>query len=312
MVNQNKRRTTRAVIAASIGACMWGIGGFCSNMLFKTTAISPSWLVSVRLTVAGLLMLIFANSRGIPVFDIWHRKKHRFRLVAFGLGGVFAAQLTYMLAIFYGNAAIATIMLSLVPGISTVLTALRTRSLPRLIDTIAVIAALLGVFFLVTDGNVAHLHVAPLAVFWGLGAALTGVAYTLLPKPMLNDDSPLVVVGWGLLIGSVAGNVIKPVWQVPAGIPALGWLALAFIVLGGTFLSYALYVSSLKTLRPATAGMVGNFEPLTATMLSVIFLNLNFHFLQFAGIVIVLLAVLMMGWQPKSKRNQIQQRLRGE
>ncbi|WDF82634.1 DMT family transporter [Lacticaseibacillus pabuli] len=312
MNKQTKQRATRAVLGASIGACMWGVGGFCSNILFKTTAISPSWLVSVRLTVAGLLMLIFARISGIPIFDIWKHKGKRLRLIAFGLGGVFAAQLTYMLAIYYGNAAIATIMLSLVPGMITVLIAVRTRAVPRLIDTVAVIAALLGVFFLVTDGNVAHLHVAPLALFWGLGAALTGVAYTLLPRPLLNDDSPLVVVGWGLLVGSVAGNLVEPIWHVPSGVRPIGWFALAFIVLGGTFLSYALYVSSLKTIRPATAGMVGNFEPLTATTLSVIFLNLDFHFLQFAGIVIVLLAVLMMGWQPKSKRNQIQQRLRGE
>lgn len=47
--------------------------------------------------------------------------------------------------------------------------------------------------------------------------------------------------------------------------------------------------------------MIGNLEPLTATVLSIIFLALGFHALQFFGIVMVLGAVVMMSWTPKRK-----------
>lgn len=304
-------KTTRsAIIAASIGACLWGVGGVASNLLFTTTGATPSWIVSVRLLCAGLLMLLAARLTGHDLFNIWRDRNRAVRLVTFAIFGVFAAQMTYMQAIFYGNAAVATIMLALVPAIITVLTSIKGRSLPRPIDTIAVVLALLGVFLLVTNGRVDQLNVAPLAIVWGLAAAATGAAYTLLPRPLLMRDSPLVVVGWGLFIGSFAANAFLPAWHLPAHMTAAGWGEVAFIILGSTFFSYMLYVGSLKVLRPAMAGMIGNFEPLTATLLSVIFLGLQFHFLQMIGIVTVLGAVVMMSWQPRQKRRGIPRRPR--
>ena len=97
---------------------------------------------------------------------------------------------------------------------------------------------------------------------------------------------------------------MTPFWHAPK-LPQFDWLAVDFVVLGATLLAYILYVSSLRTLRPAIAGMIGNFEPLTATILSVLFLNLGFHPLQMGGIVLVLGAVFMMSWQPRSKRQPI-------
>ena len=300
--------TTRAAINASIGACMWGIGGVCSNILFTTTDASPEWIVSMRLTFAGILMLLFAAATKKPLLRVWRTPASAIRQVAFGIVGVFLAQLTYMLAIFYGNVAIATIMLSLVPALITIVFCVTQRSLPRLIDALAIIIALAGVFLLVTDGNPGKLHVAPLAVFWGFIAACTGAAYTLLPRKLLMQESPLVVVGWGLIVGSVAANLWHPVWRLPQHLHPVSWLMIAFVVLGATLLAYILYVSSLKVLRPAIAGMIGNFEPLTATILSVAFLNLAFHPLQLAGIISVLGAVFMMSWQPRKKRDLIPRR----
>lgn len=300
-------KSSTAALKASLGTCMWGVGGVCSNIIFNTSRATPMWIVSMRLTWAGILMLGFAAITGKPLLRVWRNPKRALRLILFGMIGVFAAQLTYMFAIFYGNAAVAAIMLALVPGLITVIACAREHSLPRPIDTLALLLALMGVFLLVTNGNPGKLHVAPLAIFWGVLAAVAGVAYTLLPRPLLNTESPLVVVGWGLVVGSFAANLMTPFWRMPK-LAGLDWAALAFVVLGATLLAYILYVSSLTTLRPATAGMIGNFEPLTATILSVLFLNLGFHPLQVAGIVAVLGAVFMMSWQPKSKRQPIGKR----
>lgn len=296
---KNNKRT--AAIRAACGTTMWGIGGVLANVVFNTSQATPAWLVSMRLTWAGIAMLIFAIVTKQPLLRVWHNKAHAIRLLLFGLIGVALAQFTYLLAIFYGNAALATIMLSLVPAMITVVTCVRERTMPRPIDTLAIIIALVGVFLLVTDGNPTKLHVDPIAVFWGILAAVTGAAYTMLPKKLLLHEPPLVIVGWGLIVGAVFMNFLAPVWHIPTGLHVYSWASIAFIVFGATFLAYILYVSSLKTLRPAIASMIGNLEPLTATVLSIIFLALGFHALQFFGIVMVLGAVVMMSWTPKRK-----------
>ncbi len=298
-----KRTTNRAAaFRAACGTTMWGVGGVLSNIIFNTSHATPAWLVSMRLTWAGIAMLIFALATHQPLMRVWHDRHNAIRLLLFGLLGVALAQFTYLLAIYYGNAALATIMLSLVPAMITIVTCLNTRTWPRLIDTIAIGIALLGVFLLVTDGNPTKLHVAPIAVLWGVLAAVTGACYTMLPRRILKTEPPLVVVGWGLIIGSVLMNGMAPVWQIPAGLTPWTWAATLFIVFGATFLAYILYVASLKTLRPAIASMIGNLEPLTATVLSIFFLALGFHALQFTGIVLVLGGVFMMSWIPKKKR----------
>jgi drug/metabolite transporter (DMT)-like permease len=233
---------------------------------------------------------------------VWQQRPSAIRLLFFGVVGVALAQFTYLLAIFHGNAAIATIMLSLVPAMITVVTCIRARTAPNLIDTLAIILALFGVFLLVTNGHLTQLHVAPIAIFWGLLAAITGAAYTMLPRPLLRREPPLAIVGWGLIIGALLMNSIAPVWHIPKGLTPWTWAAVFFIVFGATFLAYILYVSSLKVLRPAIASMIGNLEPLTATILSILFLSLGFHTLQLVGIVLVLSAVFMMSRTPKKKR----------
>ncbi|KRM55342.1 DMT family transporter [Lacticaseibacillus sharpeae] len=298
----------RAAIQAGIGTCMWGVGGVCSNIIFNNTAATPQWLSGMRMFWSGLVMLLLALATKKDIWAIWRDRRAAVRLIAFGLFGVAAAQLTYLLAIFYGNAAVATILLALVPAMITIIVSVRQKSMPRPIDTIAIIAALLGVFFLVTNGNVHELGVPLLAIFWGVMGACTGVAYTMLPRPLLNHYEPIIVVGWGLMLGGIVGNILHPMWRIPRGLTPTLWLAVFFVIFGATFLAYILYVSSLRILAPAVASMIGNFEPMTATILSVLFLNLDFHPLQLAGIITVLLAVFAMSWQPKKKRRRIGER----
>lgn len=292
----------KAALRAACGTTMWGVGGVLANVVFNTSNATPAWLVSARLTGAGVAMLLFGLITRQPLLRVWHNKGNAIRLLLFGIFGVALAQLTYLLAIFYGNAAIATIMLSLVPAMITVVTSLRQRAWPRPVDTIAIIIALVGVFLLVTNGDPTKLHVPAIAVFWGVLAAATGAAYTMLPRKLLQTEPALVVVGWGLVIGAVLMNITAPVWHLPSGLTPWTGLAILFIVFGATFLAYILYVASLKILRPTTASMIGNLEPLTATVLSIIFLALGFHTLQFIGIILVLGGVFMMSWAPKTKR----------
>ncbi len=301
--------TRRAIIQASIGASMWGIGGICSNFIFDTTSATPQWLVAMRMFWSGLCMLLVAKATHQDIWGIWRNRRAATRLVAFGIVGVLAAQLTYLLAIYYGNATVATILLALVPAMITVIVSVKQRALPRPIDSMAIFAALTGVFLLVTNGNVHALGVPLLAVFWGVMGAATGVAYTLLPRPLITNYAPTIVVGWGLTLGGGVANLIHPFWRIPHGLTPSTWLAVVFVIFGATLLAYILYVSSLKTLAPAVTSMIGNFEPLTATILSVLFLNIDFHPLQFAGIVIVLLAVFAMSWQPAKKRQLHKRRL---
>lgn len=283
-----------AAVLAGTGAIFFGISGILSSILFARIAVSPGWLVSARMFFSGLLLLAYLLVTKQPIFKIWRSWRSAGLVITFGVLGVCFAQSTFLLSLYYGNAAVATILQSLGPAILILLVALATRRLPRWLDIGAVLLSLVGILLLVTGGKLTSLVVPMPAFVWGVASAFGIVAYTLIPCPLLKHNHSLVVTGWGLFIGGVAANFLTPLTTIPAGFDGLDFLLVAGIVVVGTLLAYAFYVESLNALDPAVVSMLGTLEPLTATVLSVLCLNVSFCPVQFVGIVLTIVAILLI------------------
>lgn len=283
-----------AAVLAGTGAIFFGISGILSSILFARIAVSPGWLVSARMFFSGLLLLAYLLVTKQPIFKIWRSWRSAGLVIAFGVLGVCFAQSTFLLSLYYGNAAVATILQSLGPAILILLVALATRRLPRWLDIGAGLLSLVGILLLVTGGKLTSLVVPTPAFVWGVASAFGIVAYTLIPCPLLKHNHSLVVTGWGLFIGGVAANFLTPLTTIPAGFDGLDFLLVAGIVVVGTLLAYAFYVESLNALDPAVVSMLGTLEPLTATVLSVLCLNVSFCPVQFVGIVLTIVAILLI------------------
>lgn len=70
---------------ATTGAICWGMGGTVAQKLFQEFEISVDWLVSVRLLIAGFLLLMISciKSNRSHVFGVWKNRKSAFQLVVF-------------------------------------------------------------------------------------------------------------------------------------------------------------------------------------------------------------------------------------
>ncbi|GEO70380.1 DMT family transporter [Levilactobacillus acidifarinae] len=283
-----------AAVLAGTGAIFFGISGVLSSILFARIAVSPGWLVSARMFFSGLLLLAYLLITRQPIFKIWRSWRSAGLVIAFGVLGVCFAQSTFLLSLYYGNAAVATILQSLGPAILILLVAIAKRRLPRWLDIGAVGLSLIGILLLVTGGKLTSLVVPTPAFVWGVASAFGIVAYTLIPCPLLEQNNSLTVTGWGLFIGGVAANCLTPLTAMPAGFDGLDFLLVAGIVVVGTLLAYAFYVESLNGLDPAVVSMLGTLEPLTATVLSVLCLNVSFCPIQFLGIVLTIVAILLI------------------
>src|SRR5699024_5487581 len=154
--------------------------------------------------------------------------------------------------------------------------------MPRRIDLISIVLAILGTFLLVTHGHINQLMLSPAAVLWGVGAGISQASYTLLPRELLRRFDARIVTGWSMLLG---GIVFAPFADL-THVPELNWTAIIciiFIITGGTMFSYLFYLQSLNYLTPATTGMLSAFEPLTATVLAVTILNTKVSFAELMG-----------------------------
>ena len=111
MGHMERREALRGTALTLMGGVFWGLAGVFGQYLFVNKEMSAKWLVSVRLVLAGLLLLstVFAKQKK-AAFAVWKNKKDAFRLVMFGLLGMAFCQLTYYMAVEQSNAGTATVL----------------------------------------------------------------------------------------------------------------------------------------------------------------------------------------------------------
>jgi drug/metabolite transporter (DMT)-like permease len=279
-----------------LGAVLWGVSGTAAQVLFQRDGFDPGWLVSTRMSASGILLLLAVAIRSgyKPVFSVWGNTKDSRRLILFGILGLLGVQYSYFASIQYGNAATATLLQYLGPVFITVYLAFRRRSMPNRWESIAVVLALIGTFFLVTNGKWHGLSVSTPAVVWGLISALTLSFYTLYPKGLLQSYGSATTLGWAMVIGGLVMAFKNPPWHF-VGYSSFGaWWLVGFVVLFGTLIPFYLYISSLNYISASEASLLACGEPLSAAIVAMAFLHVNMGaFAVFGGLCILATVVIL-------------------
>ena len=285
-----KSLKTKGIFLVTLAALLWGVSGTVAQYLFQSKNFTPEWLVVIRMLCAGVLLITMGLLKGDKnIFKIWSRKENIIKLVLFGLLGMLGMQYTYFAAIKHGNAASATILQYLAPIIITVYLSLRNKKLPTLKQIICVSMAMLGTFLIITKGNINSLSISKLAVFWGIASAFASALYTLQPVSLVKEYGSTSVVGWGMIIGGVAfscsGN-----WSLKA------IAAIVFVVIFGTLVAFYCYLESLMYIKPEEASILACVEPLSAALLSIIFLSVKFSLVEWIGTLCIIITVSILSF----------------
>ena len=290
------------------GAFFWGIGGTVAQQLFQSAHVKVEWLVTVRLLVAGSALLVIqalAKDK-TQILDIWRHRYFVLRLVIFAIIGMLLVQYTYMLSIDYGNAAVATLLQYLAPVMLIVYTVLRKQALFTKQDAVTITLALLGSFFLLTNGQLSALAVPMPAVVWGLLSGVTLAFYTLYAVPLLKTYDSLVIVGWAMVIAGIVMAITSRPWRYTAQIHWSGetWLYLVIVIVFGTMLAFWFFIESLQSLQPKETSLLGNIEPLTAVLATVIWLKEPFGTWQWIGATCIFIMMIYLAVRQPKKTTQ--------
>ncbi|MGM0878326.1 MAG: EamA family transporter [Bacillota bacterium] len=300
-MNRPTRRTGLFLVIT--GAIFWGVGGTVAQKLFQQYTIDVNWLVTTRLLIAGFLLLavqFFRKDRS-QILDVWKNRRTAFQLIIFGLLGMLAVQYTYMASIKHGNAAVATLLQYLAPVMIIIYLILRKQTILTRQDLLTVSLALVGCFFLLTNGSISQLSVPTLAIVWGILSGLALAFYTLYAVPLLKQYDSLVIVGWAMIIGGFALSFIHPPWQMDfTDITVETYLYLVFVIIFGTMIAFWFYIKSLQSLSPKESSLLGSIEPLAAVLTTVLWLKEPFGFFQWIGTACIIGMILLLALNKKS------------
>lgn len=297
-----RREALRGMCIALIGGIFWGLAGVFGQYLFEFKGTNTRWLVSVRLLLAGLLLLstVLAKQKK-DMWRIWKNKKDVGVLILFAIFGMAGCQLTYYTAVELSNAGTATVLQYTAPVIIMVCLAVWNRRVPRLLEILALACALFGTFMLATHGNVHSLAISREALFWGLGSAVMMAAYNLIPGRLMKEYGTFCVIGWGMLLGGIFLSAFTKPWHVVGTWDGQAIGAMAVVVVVGTVLSFSFYMEGVRIIGAAKASLFASVEPVTATIATVLMMHAAFTAMDFIGFVFILAAVLMLSVEPRKK-----------
>ncbi|MDV6331362.1 EamA family transporter [Asticcacaulis sp. 201] len=280
---------------ALMSAVLWGVSGVCGQFLFAQRGVNTEWLVTTRMLAAAILMLGFVAVRAPgELFVLWKDRTDALRMLVFGVFGMLAVQYTYFAAINASNAATATILQYTGPALIVGWFAFKERRLPRLAEWLGVAMAVAGTVFLVTHGRFGSLSISQMALVWGLGSAVALAFYSIQPLSLMHRYAPPVVIGWGMLIGGVLLSLVRPPWAIAGTWDAATIGAYAFVIVFGTLVPFYAYLTAVKIIGPQTGSLLACAEPLSAAIISVLWLGTRFGPFDWLGTALILGTVVML------------------
>jgi len=285
----------RGMFLTILGGICWGVSGTCGQFLFSTYGVDSLWLTSIRLLSGGLLMTLLALlQKPKRVMGLLRTPRDVLQLVLYGVFGLLMVQYAYLTGIYWSNAATTTVLQNLGPLMVMLTTCVMSRRLPTKLEVIALLLALFGVFLLATGGNPSQMMLSPQGLFWGIASAVGVVFYTLLPRSLLAKWDRDIVVGLGMLTGGIVINLFAPCWAAGVSLPIQGWLAVAVIVVFGTVLSFSLVTLGITVIGPVRTSMLNAVEPVTATILAVLWLGTSFMVTDIIAFAAILATVVLL------------------
>lgn len=286
------------------GAACWGISGCMGQYLFTRENMDSTWLVPIRLLLAGLLLCgyYFFKDRK-QLFAPWNFKadpRNTIDLLVYGLAGVSFCQFLYFLTIQLSTAGIATILQDLSPVLILLVLCLQQRRTPRLFELCSILLALLGVFLLTTHGSLTSLAVSPAALAAGLVCACTVVIYTMWPKRLQAQYPTPLLQGWAFLLGGLAFHLIFRPWTMGYVPSAVGVIGILVVVLVGNVTAFSLYMSGVPLIGPQRASLYSFAEPVTAAILSTLLLGSPFTLWDALGFGCIFVMLVLLSLPARS------------
>ena len=105
--------------------------------------------------------------------------------------------------------------------------------------------------------------ISPQGLFWGIGAAIGSILYTVIPHKQIRKWGTLPVNALGMLIGGIVLTLCLRPWQS-------------------------------AMIGPVKATFIGTLEPVSATLSSLFFLGTPFSFTDFIGFACIIATVYLI------------------
>lgn len=285
-----------AVLLVLLAGTMWAASGTAAQHFYTQSTHIPIELTQVRLFLSSALFFLLAYwsgglRRGIR--SLRRDPRMLVQLAIHGILGIMIVQFSYFMGIAEGDAAATTVIGYTSPAMMILYLAARYRRLPSAAETGTVVAAVAGVFLLVTGGDIGRLSVPMSCVIWSLISGATFVFAMIYPVRLLRLFDRFFLLAVCMLIGGISLlPVTQVIFDVGSFFTAQTWLDLLIIIGLGTIVAFFAFNVGLRWLSPEETAITATIEPVASVIFAWLIFDTHFVMMQVVGIVLVIAAIL--------------------
>jgi len=275
-----------------LGASLWGGSSNSIEYLMTHQHFGPEFVLLCRMVSTSLVFLLYCACKHMDLLALFRQDS---RLMAkFTVLGMYVMQVPFVRAVYYSNAATATVLQYTMPAMLLGMVLLQQRRLPSRREVLAVGLAIIGTALIATKGKGTNLAVSPESLGWGLLSAFGMACYTIYASELLKKYSCFLVLGWGSLLNSLLLVVINR--PSPAGIILNSSTVEAFMIMFvlGTLVAYSVYLESTQYIPASETGTLAAFEPLSAYFFSIVFMGNHVGLAEMLGALCIMTMVVVL------------------
>lgn len=283
------------------GAVCWAFSGACGQYLFQHRGLDADWLVSVRLTMAGLLLVLYSLARWRSgAVQMFRSRRSMGGVLVFAVFGMAMCQYSYFRSIELSNAATATTLQYTGPALVLLWLALREKRMPTPKELIAVVCAMGGAFLLATHGDPSQLALSPKALLWCILAAISIAVYSVQPRGLIAEYGTIPVTGFGMLIGGLGLCAVFRPWHIVGQWDAVTVIGMIYIIIFGTICAFCCYLEGVRRIGAAKGSILAAVEPVASAVLSVCWLGVPLIGMDIGGIAMIVAAMVLLAGDSES------------
>jgi drug/metabolite transporter (DMT)-like permease len=287
---------------ALAAATLWAVNGVVSKVIIESGDVPAQRLTEVR-TTGALLLLLPALAVARPQ-SLRVSRAELPMLLTFGVGLAFV-QWFYFEAISRLDIGVALLIQYVAPVLVALWARFAYHEPVRRRIWAALALSILGIALLVELWE--GLTLDGLGVAAALGSAVTFAVYILSAERAVARRDPVSLVCYGFLLASIFWALVQPLTSFPFErvddiVSLLGrledvslpvWLLMAWMVVLGTIVPFALLAASLRHIPASRAAITAMFEPVAATAFAFAWLGESLTAGQLVGACVVLGAIVL-------------------
>lgn len=287
-MERERAARVQGVLLILLAAFLWGALGVVAKVAFEE-GLEPLEVATWRATIGWVFFAIHAAFRR----ELSVARRDIPEILIFGIVSVSGFFGTYQLAIQFGGAARAAVLLYTAPAWVAIMAAIFLKETVSGRTLFSILICIAGVALIsLAEGGRAMAGAAgrPWAgILFGLTAGFTYALYYILGRRLLGRYRATTVFAYVLLIGAL-GLVPFVSFSMPSARAAL---ALLFIGFASTYCAYTAYSAGLMRLRSSQAAVIATMEPVVAAVLAFLFWREYLGLWGYLGAILVIVGVVL-------------------